>query len=97
MVNYECLFCSFRTSHKGNYIRHIKTPKHRKNEIYYIKNNGNFSNYIKCNQKEQSSNHSDNKQYPCRFCSKIYSYRQNRSRHEKNCKQKNIVKNNEYK
>lgn len=85
MTKYECLCCMFFTNHKGNYIKHINTTKHRINETEYIKENGFVSN----EKKEQKCNHKEqNKQYNCRFCPKSYKYRQNRYRHEQSCKYK---------
>ena len=113
MVIFNCSFCSFFSNRKNNYIRHLNTPKHRKNEVEYMLKNGVLSNEKKeqkcnhfkqkCNHFEKKCNHFEQKeqneqteqliqtkkkQYPCRFCSRVYYYRQNRSRHEKTCTQK---------
>lgn len=83
-----CDDCSYKTTIKSNYKKHIQTQRHinsiKANEN--MKNNENYNKNIKdCNRNVGENNTSKNNNiFEC-ICGKSYSYSKNLKRHQKKC------------
>ena len=69
---YECTFCHYSTCNKTDYVKHLTTDKHKKNEngIYLVVNDSKKSQKVAKKECE---------------CGKIYKYNSGYYRHKKNC------------
>ena len=78
-VNYCCEKCDYNTSHKGHYLRHIETDKHKQLSDTYID--------LPPNNLQHSG---DDNNYSCE-CGKSYTHRQSLWKHRKICLQNEKV------
>ena len=78
---FTCKSCDYRTSKKSSYDKHVMTPKHEK---------ATFGN------KKVAKSCSNDVEFLCQQCKKIYKNRSGLWRHKQNCKNDmdNIVSNN---
>ncbi len=89
MVEYHCNICSFNTSIKPHYERHLKTKKHlgKLKELEEQKK----EEEPKCQPLSTLCQPNVNlcqplvKQYHCSFCDKQFNTRQAKSKHQKIC------------
>lgn len=80
---WECLICHYKTSHKGNYRRHLK--------IHF--NNQSFQCEFCTRKFKRSDNlkrhqriHTNNKPYICFKCNSKFNTKSNCNRHVQNCR-----------
>ena len=73
-VTHICKLCEYKTTHKGHYLRHLKTQKHKNKEM--------FQNVSNLGTKKDN-------QWICE-CGKEYKYHQSYYRHKKLCTYKKI-------
>ena len=74
---YNCNFCNFNTSKKTDYVRHLGTDKHKKqqNDSKMVENDSDFTT-------------KNEKIYTCK-CGKVYKYDSGYYRHKKKCSENN--------
>lgn len=91
MTEYLCNLCNYSTKLRPNYERHLTTKKHIFTEKTACNPNVNQKEY-KCNPFVNQSNPSEShvisaKEYVCKYCDRIFKYRQSVSKHIKySCK-----------
>ena len=105
MVVYHCKNCNYFTYLKSNYNRHLKTKKHRLNEVNTLNNPKELmvlnQNEPKMNQNEPVMNQNepvnlqkDPKKYPCDYCHESFNTIPSKRRHELHrCKENTNVSN----
>ena len=82
---YECKLCGLRTHLKTDFKRHEMTRKHIIRVKKKEETTSNKKNLKNVNPNVNIVNPNVNlKKYKCRYCSKIFKYRQSRYRHELN-------------
>ena len=95
MKKYECNFCNYFSTRKYDYLRHLKTKKHRKNEIDYGLNNENNEENEKVTTNDHKVTTNDHKvttNFLCLFCKKNFSSNPHLKRHQKlYCKNREII------
>ena len=95
MVNYKCPRCGFETTHKSVFKKHLirkNICQPKINDISIKKIARMFSLEINLS-KSSRKNASNLKLIKCRYCNKVFSSRQSRSRHElKSCNTSNESK-----
>ena len=79
MVLFTCNLCNFNSTKKSNYLQHMKTKKHRLNEINTLENNKNNSNNI---QKHPENIQKHPEKYLCEYFEKAFTNFSNKRRHE---------------
>ena len=105
MVSYVCKICNYSTNIKSHLNRHLKTKKHRVNEVSYGKKPkeimGMSQNEPKMSRNEPAMSQNepvifqkDIKTYPCDYCDESFSTMANKRRHELHrCKENTNVSN----
>ena len=105
MVSYVCKICNYSTNIKSHLNRHLKTKKHRVNEVSYGKKPkelmGMSQNEPKMSRNEPAMSQNepvilqkDIKTYPCDYCEESFSTMANKRRHELHrCKENTNVSN----
>jgi hypothetical protein len=86
MTIHTCETCNYSTKYKQDLNKHLKTKKHRLNEINTLGNNKNNSNNIQ-KHPENIQKHPENIQkhpekYLCEYCEKAFTNFSNKRRHE---------------
>ena len=104
MVNYQCQRCGFTTNHKNNFRKHLNRKFPCKAKLKEIpikkllclhqldkpKTNDDMSTQCQHSVKKCQHKNVDKKinRFECRYCHKLFSSRQSKSRHEKKfCKE----------
>jgi hypothetical protein len=86
-MEFHCAPCEYTTAHRGHYLKHLQSTKHKKVIIASSQCHHNF-------MKSEDSYHTfpESNHFSCRYCNRYFSSRQSRHRHEtKFCKQNEIV------
>jgi len=102
MKKYNCEVCKFFSTRKFDYFRHLKTKKHRKNEIDYGLDNEKNTEKEKVTTNDHKVTTNDHKMttndhkmttnYFCEQCNKKFSSNPHLKRHQKMyCKSKQII------
>ena len=96
MTIYTCDICIFSTHRFSDYNRHLKTKKHRLNEIPIQQNENtndkNIQKHPQNIQKHPQNIHKKLKMYPCNYCEETFTNFSNKRRHELHrCKDNNNV------
>jgi hypothetical protein len=73
-----CETCDYISTHRGNYLKHLTTRKHKEG-----------NNEVK--QDNNVSTDEDIKEFGCEYCTKTYKFRSGLSRHKKKCNNKQLV------
>ena len=88
MPLYECKICNISTKFKTNYIRHLKTSKHKRNVEYPFQSMVMNQNEPQMNQNEPAMNQNEpamnqeNKKYKCDYCDESFNTIPSKRRHE---------------
>ena len=98
MVSFDCKKCNYSTKYKYDFNKHLKTKKHRVNEISIPKNeNTNDKNIQKHPQnihKHPQNIHKHPDIYTCEYCEETFTNFSNKRRHELHrCKENTNVSN----
>ena len=83
MPEYTCEKCNFSTNLRGDYNRHLKTKKHEKNTQKTPKNT------IFVTPKTPLISKKNMTGFQCKYCNKLYKFRQGLNRHIKYTCKKN--------
>jgi len=75
---YYCEICDYMCSHRGNYMKHLNTRKHKE---------GNKGSY----QDNNVSTESNIKSFKCDYCPRSYRFRSGLCRHKKTCSSKQLL------
>lgn len=81
---YKCIDCKYETVDRSNYLKHIRTDKHRRN----VEKNVEKSTFLKDNKAVESEK---KPQFLCEWCRRYYVRRDTLKRHMKTCKLRNII------
>ena len=99
MVYYKCEACIFCSKLKGDYNRHLKTRKHKSNDVESLIPMVKSTNEHKMstNEHKMSTNEhnmsTENHSYSCDFCELDFSTKPNKRRHELHfCKENVTIK-----
>ena len=86
MVIYTCITCEFSTKRKAEYKRHLETKKHIESSKshHFVTPNSPF-----CHQFDTFLTPQKNTLFPCKYCNKLFKYRQGMYRHIKYTCKKN--------
>ena len=80
MVFYTCTTCDFSTKRKTEYKRHLETKKHIESteSHHFVTPKTPF-----CHPKDTFLSPQNNTLFPCKYCNKLFKYRQGMYRHIK--------------
>ena len=89
MPIYTCKCCQFSTHIKTHYIKHLGTKKHQKSPFshHLVTIKSPFSHHLSENDIKKDKK--ENKPFQCKYCSKIFKYKQGLYRHIKYTCKKN--------
>ncbi len=88
---YNCLSCDFHTDLKGDFSRHLKTTKHMKSSQSHQKVTieSPISHHL-VTPKSPISHEKEPHQFACKYCDKVFKFKQGMYRHIKyTCKKNN--------
>jgi len=89
MVFYKCPRCGFETNHKAVFKKHLNRKKICETKFSDISIKKiirmfslNMDNSVNGNKQNKSIQKKEKKKFKCKYCDKLFSSRQSRSRHE---------------
>ena len=90
MKKYNCLSCDFHSNLKGDYLRHLQTKKHKKSpqSHHLVTPKSPFSHHL-VTPKSPFLHEKTSQQFTCKYCNKVFKYKQGMYRHIKYTCKKN--------
>ena len=90
MKKYNCLSCGFHSNLKGDYLRHLQTKKHKKSpqSHHLVTPKSPFSHHL-VTPKSPFLHEKTSQQFTCKYCNKVFKYKQGMYRHIKYTCKKN--------
>jgi len=90
MKKYNCISCDFHTNLKGDYLRHLQTKKHVESPFshHLVTPKSPFSHHL-VTPKSPFLEKKTPEHFPCKYCNKVFKYKQGMYRHIKYTCKKN--------
>jgi hypothetical protein len=89
MEKFKCIICNYSTSRRDNYLRHERTPKHKKKSAENVKQevHKKIPSFFTCTSTAPQLHlkSTQNREYKCTYCKNIFTRSNSLSRHKKKC------------
>ena len=87
---YNCVSCNFHTNLKGDFLRHLQTKKHIESpQSHHLVTPKSPFSHPKVTPKSPILHEEEITSFPCKYCNKIFKYKQGMYRHIKYTCKKN--------
>ena len=90
MKKYNCVSCNFHSNLKGDFMRHLQTKKHVESPFshHLVTPKSPFSHHL-VTPKSPFLEKKNPEHFPCKYCNKVFKYKQGMYRHIKYTCKKN--------